>query len=354
MSRALLIGVVLLSLAACSTNRALDTSSFVDGQAAAPVVTQDAAATDAQPMNGAPMSGGDIPRSDSGVGGACAATCGTPAGPVAELSDAEATAAMTGQWQICSGRDIWAMLGAPSDTVGIEYTLDGHMYYLIAGANGPVRGAGFAYQLTYDVSGQQLDMHPAPNAGFFGFLDFSPCPREIHIASLAYNEAGSTLVPFADANPPTTGDPMNHPSCAATCATPAGTVTPLPTVGDVYSTFEGRWLICQGLQGWQVVGAPSDVVGIEFGPGSSTPAANGTTEGGNMYYLVDVAGSVVRGAGSQYQLTYDVTPLGSSYQLNMHPAPHSGFGTSFRYSPCPRELELNGVGGPSSVVIPAP
>jgi hypothetical protein len=95
-------------------------------------------------------------------------------------------------------------------------------------------------------------------------------------------------------------------------------------------------------------------VGIEFGSASSAPTDNGSTAGGNMYYLVQQAGKLVRGAGFAYQLTYDVTPEGSSYQLNMHPAPNSGFGTSFRYSPCPRELEINGVGGPGSVIIPAP
>ena len=51
----------------------------------------------------------------------------------------------------------------------------------------------------------------------------------------------------------------------------------------------------------------------------------------------------VRGAGFDYQLTYDVSPgTPGHWQLNMHPAPNSGFGGSFRYSPCPREFELSG------------
>jgi hypothetical protein len=183
-------------------------------------------------------------------------------------------------------------------------------------------------------------MHPEPNAGFFGFLSYSPCPREIQIAPFAYNEAGSNLVPLAGASAPATGQPP--PSCVATCQTPAGDVAPLPTIDAVYSTFEGRWLICEGLAGWQGVGAPSDVVGVEFGPASAAPTANGSTGGGKMYYLVQQSGKLVRGAGGAYQLTYDVSPEGPSYQLNMHPTPNSAFGTSFRYSPCPRELELNG------------
>ena len=157
------------------------------------------------------------------------------------------------------------MLGAPSDTVGIEYTADQHMYYLVDGPNGPTRGAGFAYQLTYEVlDGGQLDMHPVPNATFFGSLSYSPCPREIQIAPFAYNEAGSNLVPLPDAAPPATTQPA--PSCVATCETPAGDITMLSTIGDVYSAFEGRWLFCGGSSGWQSVGAPSDAVGVEFGP----------------------------------------------------------------------------------------
>jgi hypothetical protein len=62
-----------------------------------------------------------------------------------------------------------------------------------------------------------------------------------------------------------------------------------------------------------------------------------------MYYLVQGSTGPVRGAGFDYQLTYDVSPEGQGHwQLNMHPAPNSGFGGSFRYSPCPREFELSG------------
>jgi hypothetical protein len=351
MQRACLTVAVVLGVGACNANHALDTSVHVNGHDAGPVGAQDAAPAGTPGLDAALMSGGDV--AVAGSGPACAATCGTPAGPVAALSDNEAYTSLAGRWQICSGRDLWAMVGAPSDTIGIEYTADQNMYYLVDGPDGPTRGAGFAYQLTYDVlpSGQ-FDMHPEPNAGFFGFLSYSPCPREIQIAPFAYNEAGSNLVPLAGASAPATGQPP--PSCVATCQTPAGDVAPLPTIDAVYSTFEGRWLICEGLAGWQGVGAPSDVVGVEFGPASAAPTANGSTGGGNMYYLVQQSGKLVRGAGGAYQLTYDVSPEGPSYQLNMHPTPNSAFGTSFRYSPCPRELELNGVGGPSTVIIPVP
>jgi hypothetical protein len=58
------------------------------------------------------------------------------------------------------------------------------MYYLITGPMGPVRGSGFSYELTYDISplgtqAFQLNIHPAPNAGFGGSPRYSACPRQL-------------------------------------------------------------------------------------------------------------------------------------------------------------------------------
>ncbi len=39
-------------------------------------------------------------------------------------------------------------------------------------------------------------------------------------------------------------------------------------------------------------------------------------------------------------MTYDISPEGSSFQINLHPAPNSGFAIRIRYSPCPNELEV--------------
>jgi len=104
----------------------------------------------------------------------------------------------------------------------------------------------------------------------------------------------------------------------------------------------GLWQICAGA-GRTFPSAPSDTIGVEYTLGSAMPTANGSTVGGNMYYLVQGATGPERGAGFDYQLTYDVSPEGpGQWQLNMHPMPNSGFGGSFRYSPCPRELEISG------------
>jgi hypothetical protein len=113
------------------------------------------------------------------------------------------------------------------------------------------------------------------------------------------------------------------------------------SVDDIYAAMAGTWQICSGADGWRAAGAPADVIGIEYGSASSVPTASGSTVGGNMYYLVAGPSGPVRGSGFAYQLTYDISPEGpSSFQLNMHPAPNSGFAGSVRYSPCPAELQV--------------
>jgi len=138
-----------------------------------------------------------------GTGGAslpqtCPATCDTPAGTVYTFSsDVDVATALTGKWQICSGSG--NTFHAPPDVIGVEYgpasvqpraygtAIGGDLFYLVAGANGPERGLGFDYQLTYDVTPggpgwYQLNMHPTPNSGFGGSPRYSPCPEEFEIS----------------------------------------------------------------------------------------------------------------------------------------------------------------------------
>jgi hypothetical protein len=125
--------------------------------------------------------------------------------------------------------------------------------------------------------------------------------------------------------------------CGAICGTPAGAVVTPTSVEDAYAMLEGSWLVCGKWGG----GSPGDVIGVEFGPASSEATAGGSTVGGLFYLLVLGPSGPQRGSGFAYQANYDLSPEGGSYyQLNIHPAPNSGYGGSFRYSPCPRELEL--------------
>jgi hypothetical protein len=142
---------------------------------------------------------------------ACVATCSTPAGTEANnfASPADAYAALVGRWRFCGSKG--AFPGAPSDAIGVEYDAptpgdpacltdenscgDGAMYYLVAGPNGPERGAGFAYQLTYDLyfeGAYNIAMHPTPNSGFGSPVVYSPCPTELYFTGYG---PSTTLVP---------------------------------------------------------------------------------------------------------------------------------------------------------------
>jgi hypothetical protein len=60
-----------------------------------------------------------------------------------------------------------------------------------------------------------------------------------------------------------------------------------------------------------------------------------------MYYLVrGTSGQPVRGAGSDYQRTYDVTFEGGQFRLNVH-RPAVVAVATLRYSPCPAQFEVN-------------
>jgi hypothetical protein len=133
--------------------------------------------------------------------------------------------------------------------------------------------------------------------------------------------------------------------CAATCSTPAGTVqTTFASQEEVYSIFVGIWKLCPG--GRPVFpGIPSDVIGIEF------DAPPDMASNGNMYYLVQGSSGPVRGAGFDYQLTYNLYPEGgNTYQLDMYQ--NGGWGTQdWRYSPCPKELQIPQMYGSTKALL---
>ena len=133
--------------------------------------------------------------------------------------------------------------------------------------------------------------------------------------------------------------------CYQACGTPAGAVQTFSTPEDVYAALVGVWVICPGLAAASKVfaQAPADTIGIEY----TTPGE----KGGNVYYLVQGFSGPVRGAGFDYQLTYDVSQSGSLLQLNMHPTPNSGFAPSFRFSPCPTQWQMGAMYGPDKAIL---
>jgi hypothetical protein len=146
--------------------------------------------------------------------------------------------------------------------------------------------------------------------------------------------------------------------CAATCRTPAGTVQPATSLQEAYSQVAGRWLVCTGIH--DLPDLPADVIGLEFGPASIGDAScvaitqtGPDCGGGNLYYLVNGPSGPVRGSGFAYQLTYNIAYSSGSYGLSIHNGPNSGLGATFRYSPCPLELELDGLESPTPVTMVA-
>jgi hypothetical protein len=133
--------------------------------------------------------------------GTCPATCSTPPGTLLTFaSDNALEQGLIGVWRICDGA--YAMFaGAPSDTIGVELTppvrsdagtVRSFMYLLTQGPAGPVRGAGFDYQLTYEISDGVLYCH-ATSGGYGMSIQYSPCPREWQLEGPA---GKGIIVPF--------------------------------------------------------------------------------------------------------------------------------------------------------------
>jgi hypothetical protein len=137
----------------------------------------------------------DVGSLDAGTdsGGSCVVACAVPAGPVQKFtSNRAASDAFVGTWRICSSFGTLF----PSDATGLEFgpvsgaddagTAGGALYILVEAPSGPMRGAGFAYEYTYDVSGlpaesPQLSVHEASGGGNGGQFAFSACPRELEL-----------------------------------------------------------------------------------------------------------------------------------------------------------------------------
>jgi hypothetical protein len=150
------------------------------------------------------QTGGSVGIYDAGDS-SCAATCKTPPGTIASHpSDAELWAGIVGVWRICSGNPS-IFVEAPSDAIGVEFAVPtsddasepvGNLFFVVSGSTGPVRGAGFEYQQTYQISDGVLYCHSSYNSGYSFGIDYSPCPREWLLALWGNPNSASTLASF--------------------------------------------------------------------------------------------------------------------------------------------------------------
>ena len=126
-------------------------------------------------------------------------------------------------------------------------------------------------------------------------------------------------------------------ACSATCSTPPGTIQlyegNAASNDELWAGLIGVWQICS--RAYEVfLAAPSDTIGVEFAPPSTEDAS---VPQGNLFFLTRGPSGPVRGGGFDYQQTYEV----DRGVLYCHTSYSSGLGFSIKYSPCPREWQVD-------------
>jgi len=125
-------------------------------------------------------------------------------------------------------------------------------------------------------------------------------------------------------------------TCPATCSTPPGTILLYEGNDDsderLRAGLVGAWQICFGAYS-VFLWAPSDTIGVEFAP---APVVDAAWPEANMFFLTAGPSGPVRGAGFEYEQTYVL----SGGVLYCHDSYNSGNGWEIKYSPCPREWQI--------------
>jgi hypothetical protein len=125
-------------------------------------------------------------------------------------------------------------------------------------------------------------------------------------------------------------------TCSATCSTPPGPILLYEDFAQsdalLRAGLVGVWQICNGA--YSVFhDVPSDTIGVEFAP---PPDADASFPEGNLFFLTRGPAGPVRGVGFEYQQTYVV----SEGVLYCHMSYNAGDGWEIKYSPCPREWQI--------------
>ena len=119
--------------------------------------------------------------------------------------------------------------------------------------------------------------------------------------------------------------------CHGTCLTSPGPVQLYPSLDELAAALVGVWESCTG--GHELFGgAPSDTIGVEFGP--SSPRDDSVWEG-TLYFLRRGPSGPVRGTGQGYQQSYGVV---DDMTVSCRSADdRSGSWFELMYSSCPQE-----------------
>jgi hypothetical protein len=131
---------------------------------------------------GAILAALDVGKDDAGA--SCVQSCSAVPGMAVQFGTVGAPdTELVGSWRICTGS-----LGVgPANAIGIEFDASaGSLYYLVAGPSGdPVRGAGFAYQGTYEPTYYDGEVYLLITTGADTVTYqpiYSPCPRQFWMA----------------------------------------------------------------------------------------------------------------------------------------------------------------------------
>jgi hypothetical protein len=148
------------------------------------------------------------------------------------------------------------------------------------------------------------------------------------------NDASTGTQPLVSCDDAST--PEDAGACPVTCCGPkVGNNTSLTSPDQAVTALVGKWQLCST---WP--NAPGDVIGIELDTPTGWDGSQGADGGyievtGNMEFLVQGPSGPVPGQGFAYVSSWELDGQGSSYSMFL-----GGSGSSFLYSPCPAQLEI--------------
>jgi hypothetical protein len=227
-------------------------------------------------------------------------TCEAPSGPVHDYTSIADTEARTaGTWLLCSGG-----ISSPADTAGLELS-PGKAQFLTKAGGSLVPGSG-DYQRTVEI----LDTTAMNGAGSYQINLSTAVGTNMYLSRTS--EDGR----FLEMNEATSGKQARYVRVpkAAACAI-SGAPHAYTSTADLSARIAGKWAVCSG-----GVTSPSDTRGIEF-------------QAALAHFLVDSAGTLVRGPGWDYERRVqiiDTTAMNGagSYQINLS----TGAGTNMYFS----------------------
>jgi hypothetical protein len=123
-------------------------------------------------------------------------------------------------------------------------------------------------------------------------------------------------------------------TCYGNCTVPPGPLKLSPSLDELAAALVGVWQICSGGHAF-FSGAPSDTIGVEFGPPALTDYGSWT---GDLYFLRRGRSGPEHGDGPAYRQTYYLADDYTLSALSQNHDKSSSF--ELKYSMCPTQWWL--------------